>query len=158
MFNHHRFLQMFNRSFFAYYQYFGLEQDFGVFAPKPRDVNPHLTAIVRYRDGTTKVWTYPRMERIDLYNRIRMERYRKFFDDNLAWPRFEKLWPDLARWVARVNFEDPANPPVEVSLLRFSSAVLIPEEGLGKPNPPQSEQKALATYPVKPEDLGLEVP
>lgn len=155
MFNHHPYIQMYVRSFFSYYSFFGLEQDFGVFAPKPRDSNPHLTAIITYADGTTKLWTYPRMERINLLDRIRMERYRKYFDDNVAWQRFEKLWPDLARWIARQNFNDPTNPPTMVTLQRFSSAVVIPELGLGKPNPPHSDHQVLATYPVKPVDLGL---
>lgn len=156
MFNHHPYIHMYLRSFFSYYSFFGLEQDFGVFAPKPRDANPHLTAVITYKDGTTKLWTYPRMERIDLFTRIGKERYRKFFDDNLAWPRFEKMWPDLARWVARQNYDDPTNPPTMVSLIRFSSTVLLPEIGLGKPNLPHFEDKVLATYPVKAADLNGE--
>ncbi len=92
------------------------------------------------------------MERLDFFTKIAKERYRKFFNDNAAWS-MPLLWPEIARYVARVSYDAPGNPPVIVSLTRFHSRVLPMEVGLGKPNLPQSEAKSLIVYTVKPEDL-----
>lgn len=152
LFNNHPYINNVNHFFFGYYTFLGLEQAWNVFAPGPRDTNAHLTAIITYADGTTRLWTYPRMERLDFFTKIAKERYRKFFNDNAAWS-MPLLWPEIARYVARVSYDAPGNPPVIVSLTRFHSRVLPMEVGLGKPNLPQSEAKSLIVYTVKPEDL-----
>ncbi len=132
----------------------GLEQAWNVFSPAPRATNPHLTAVITYQDGSSKLWTYPRMERLDFFTKIPKERYRKFFDDNAAW-NIPVVWPDIAHYVARTNYSDKDNPPILVSLIRFSSTILPMEEGMDKPNLPQSESKVLGVYPITAEDLAL---
>ena len=97
MFNHHPYTQALNYFFHNYYFFLGLDQDFGVFAPVPRNSNPHLVAIVRYKDGTTRIWNSPRMERLGFLEKIPKERYRKFFDDNCVWDKVPETWPDIAR-------------------------------------------------------------
>ncbi|MFA6212003.1 MAG: hypothetical protein WCT03_17450 [Candidatus Obscuribacterales bacterium] len=152
LFNNHPYINNVNHFFFGYYAFMGLEQAWNVFAPEPRRGNPHLTAIVTYQDGTSKLWTYPRMERLDFFTKIPKERYRKFFDDNAAWS-FPMVWPDIARYVARIHYAEKDNPPILVTLTRFSSDILPMEAGLGKPNLPQSDTKVLGVYEITAKDL-----
>ena len=67
----------------------GFDQDYSMFAPKPRDDNLHLLAIVMHKDGAAEIWRYPRMEELDLLTRMQKERYRKFGHDNIASPGFK---------------------------------------------------------------------
>ena len=92
------------------------------------------------------------MERLDFFTKIPKERYRKFFDDNAAW-NIDVVWPDIAKYAARESYLDQNNPPVLVTLTRFSSNILPMEEGLGKPNLPQSDSKVLGVYQIKAIDL-----
>jgi hypothetical protein len=153
MFNNHPYQNNIVRMFWGYYHYLGLDQDFGVFAPFPRNQNPHLTGLITYKDGTTKVWMNPRMERLDQFTRMEKERYRKFFDDNTAWPMYKLLWPDITAYLARSNNDDPDNPPQSVTLIRYSSVVLPPDKGLKLKNEPHFIKEILQTYRVRPEDL-----
>jgi hypothetical protein len=158
MFNYHPYQNNIVHMFWGYYHYLGLDQDFGVFAPYPRNQNPHLLALITYKDGTTKLWMAPRMERLDQLTRMQKERYRKFFDDNLAWGMYKTLWPDIAAYVARTNNDDATNPPQSVTVIRFSAIVLPPETGLkdeNKPlkNEPHFIKETIQTYRVRPEDL-----
>ena len=152
LFNNHPYINNVNRFFFGYYAFMGLEQAWNVFSPGPRTTNPHLKALITYQDGTTRLWTYPRMERLDFFTKIPKERYRKFFDDNAAW-NIPVVWPDIAHYVARINYFDADNPPILVSLIRFSSVILPMEEGMHKPNLPQSDTKVLGVYPITAQDL-----
>lgn len=152
LFNNHPYINNVNHFFFGYYAFMGLEQAWNVFAPEPRSYNPHLTAIVTYQDGTSKLWNYPRMERLDFFTKIPKERYRKFFDDNAAW-LIPAVWPDIARYAARISYERKDNPPKFVTLTRFSSTILPMEAGLKKPNLPQSETKVLGVYLITDKDL-----
>lgn len=153
LFNNHPYMNNVVATFWPYYSYFGLDQNWGVFAPHPREANPHLTAIIHYKDGSSRLWAYPRMERLSFLERIPKERFRKFFDDNAAWPKFDILWPDIAAYIARLNYRDQNNPPELVTLVRFHSFILPPAEGMGKKNPPHWETNAILTYNVKSEDL-----
>lgn len=152
LFNNHPYINNVNHFFFGYYTFMGLEQAWNVFSPGPRPTNPHLTAIITYQDGSSKLWSYPRMERLDFFTKIPKERYRKFFDDNAAW-NITVLWPDIASYVARINYLDKENPPILVTLTRFSSTILPMEDGLGKPNLPQSETQVLGVFAITEKDL-----
>ncbi|MBS1994132.1 MAG: hypothetical protein JSS83_26660 [Cyanobacteria bacterium SZAS LIN-3] len=153
MFNVHPYMNNVVHMFWGYYHYMGLDQDFGVFAPGPRNSNPHMVALITFKDGTTKLWMNPRMERLDHFTRMQKERYRKFFDDNMASAIYASLWPDINAYLARVNNDDPDNPPVSVTLIKYTALVLPPEDGLKKKNEPHFIKETLQTYRVRPEDL-----
>ncbi len=140
----------------GYMTFLGLGQTYAVFAPAPREVNVHVGAVVTYLDGTSRRWDYPRMDRLSQVERIPKERYRKFGCDNLAWSnvRHMKMLPDMARYIARLNYDDPKNPPKLVSIYRYTAPIPKPKDGLGKPLPPQSIYTDLIQYKVNPaEDL-----
>jgi len=96
----------------------GLWQAWGMFAPDPRSFQCYLDAEIRYADGTQKIWEFPRMEKLSQWQRFRMERYRKWVNDNLRDENQKILWDDAARFVARRNNAIPGNPPVTITLIR----------------------------------------
>lgn len=139
-----------------YILFLGIDQDWRVFAPKPRDTNLHLVAVVTRQDGTLELWEYPRMERMNFVDRLYRERFRKYAHDNVAWGGFESFLPDLALYIARLN-NNPGNPPVRVSLVRYSAPIPVPTAGVNhdfpEALPPQSDTETITTYAVKPGDL-----
>lgn len=139
---------------FAQYIFFlGLDQNFAMFAPNPPQHNVFLAALITYEDGATKLWFYPRMERLGIIERIGKERYRKFFNDNFAFNNVPEQQRDLARFIARQNDTYPDNKPVMVTLMRYHGDIPAPSQGIGKPLPRASNSHPIMTYPVAPEDL-----
>src|SRR5579859_2236858 len=72
---------------------------------------------IRYSDGSKRDWSFPRMDQLDFVTRYRLERFRKY-EEYAHLDAYAAIWPDLARWVARQNVGNPANPPVLVTLIR----------------------------------------
>lgn len=130
--------------------FMGAWQGFGVFAPDPRTNNIRIYATITYDDGTSTIWHYPSMEKLGYLERYCREHYRKFGNDCLN--STELLWRDFARFVARKH--DRKNKhPLTVSLTRTWSETPPIEEGLGKPNPEQSNKYRFYLYRVVTEDL-----
>ncbi len=130
--------------------YTGVWQGFAVFAPDPRKSNYRIFADIKYDDGSQKRWNYPAMEKLGLFERFCKEHYRKYGNDCLNFN--ELLWPDFARYVARLNNEKTKHP-VTIALIRTSADIPPIEEGLGKPNPEQTKVYQFFLYRVLPEDL-----
>lgn len=126
----------------------GLTQGWALFAPDPMYVNTYVDARVTYRDGRTKSWKFPMPQDFGYYRRYFMERDRKWSSDNLLLDSNAFLWPDAARYIARLN-DDPGDPPVMVELTRHWSYIV----------PPNSSQAATWSqytffkYSVLPGDL-----
>ena len=97
-----------------YFLWAALFQSWDMFSPDPKSVNSYVDAIVLYEDGDTRNWAFPRMELLHLRDRYFKERYRKFVE-NLKDDRNAALWPDAARFIARVN----NNRPVPVKMVLF---------------------------------------
>lgn len=101
----------------GYMYFFGVWQEWNMFAPEPRSVWIRMDATVTLRDGTTRTWTFPQMDRMTLWERLRKERYRKWAHDGVRLDASSYLWEPTARYIAR-QFSDPGNPPVAVQLHR----------------------------------------
>ena len=153
MFQLHPYQASIVHMFWGYYNFMGFDQDYGVFAPIPRNVNPHLVGVITYQDGSSKLWMNPRMERLDHLTRMQKERYRKFFDDNLSWSLYKSLWPEICAYIARNNNDDPKNPPRTVTLVRYQSSMWPPAQGMHNKNQPHYIRDTLQPYQVKPDDL-----
>jgi hypothetical protein len=136
----------------SYILFWGLDQDYQVFAPSPRAANITVLGIVTYGDGTMAIWQFPQMEDLSLTTKIWKERFRKFVDDNLASSSDVRLKQDVARYIAR-NSMKPGQGPLMVSLIRLSAEIPPPALGLGHELPPNSSTKTLINYEVLPEDL-----
>jgi len=129
----------------------GLWQTYTVFSP-PRIVNLDLQAIIFFNDGSQKNWSYPRMERLGLFDRAQKERFRKYGYDHLNSDADGMIRPDFARYLARLN-DAPGHRPVSVLLIRHWIAIPPPENGLGKPLPEHSNQCQFFRYQIQPGDL-----
>ena len=90
------------------------------------------------------------MDQLGLFDKYTKERYRKFANENLRLDALAALWPDAARYIARLNKGQPSNPPVAVVLVRHWSIIQPPDSSseIG----PWNHFKFFQ-YAVKPGDL-----
>lgn len=132
-----------------YFLWTGLFQSWDAFAPVPKGANTYIEAELRFRDGSRKIWTYPRMEQMSLKDKLFKERYRKFAD-NLQGGEVDDLLPDAARYIARLN-SSPQNPVKTVILIERLSFIVPRSDGAYVPEPYQSH--ILFGYGIRPEDL-----
>src|SRR5579883_817261 len=78
----------------------GIEQSWQVFAPDPRRMNLHNSAVITFQDGSMKMYEFPRMDLIKGWERFRLgDRQRKLFDEWMSEPRGEPYRSDLARYL-----------------------------------------------------------
>jgi len=132
-----------------YFLWSGLFQSWDMFAPSPKAENSYVEAVVIYKDRSGVRWAFPRMEQLSLTNRMFEERYRKFVEVIQQEP-YERLLPDVARRIARMN-STPQKPESTVVLIRSKSAIGRRADGTYDPQP--WEQRVFYGYGVKPEDL-----
>ncbi|HLX46628.1 MAG TPA: hypothetical protein VKR43_24435 [Bryobacteraceae bacterium] len=131
-----------------YFLWAGLFQSWDMFSPTPRAINSYIEAIVLYKDGTTKNWVFPRMDRLSLTERYFKERYRKFAE-NLFEDTNSALWPDAARRIARLNATGQSEPAM-VFLVRYSSPIVPQNE----PHLPAAwDSQVFYAYTVEPGDV-----
>ena len=83
----------------------GLRQDWMMFAPNPMRENTFIDAEITYRSGRKSIWTFPQMQELGYAERYAKERYRKFANERLWVKDASSLWPDAARYIARLNRE-----------------------------------------------------
>jgi hypothetical protein len=127
----------------------GLFQSWDMFAPDPPHGNGYLDAEIIYRNGQIQPWHFPQMQELSYVDRYFQERYRKWANERLSDNGNSALWPDAARYIARLNSND-ANPPQVVRLVRYWSALPAPDE------PPQREhweRSVFFSYVIRPGDL-----
>jgi hypothetical protein len=132
-----------------YFLWSGLFQSWDMFSPTPKAANSYLEAIVIYKDRSTQLWSFPRMELLSLRERFIEERYRKY-EENLQNNDNSDLWPDAARHIARLN-NNGSNPPQKVMLVaRWSD--IIPRTDDTYDRGPWGVN-VFFSYDVQPEDL-----
>jgi hypothetical protein len=132
-----------------YFVWSGLFQSWDMFSPNPKSQNSYLEAVIIYQDGSTQLWSFPRMEFLSLTERYFKERYRKY-EESLQHGENADLRPDAARYIARLN-SAPSNPVQKVMLVARWSQI-IPRTNNAYDRGPW-EANVFFTYAVKPEDL-----
>jgi hypothetical protein len=140
--------------FRGYILFWGLDQDYSMFAPKPRTINRHIFALVTFHDQSTVIWFYPRMERLKFWQSMFKERYRKFGNDNIVESCFKMYLADFAGYIARMH-ACPENEPDLVSIYVSEEDMIPAQKVLDKKDvlePPHRLIK-LFTYIVKASDL-----
>jgi hypothetical protein len=120
-----------------------------MFSPEPKRVNSYLEAIVIYKDGSSTLWSFPRMELLGANERYPKERYRKF-EENLQNDQYSGLWPDTARYIARLNNQKTSPPKTIMLVVRWSE--IIPRTDDKYDRGPWNSN-IFFTYDVQPEDL-----
>lgn len=91
-------------------------QHWSLFSPDVRSVIYHETAIVSYKDGSMKLYEFPRMQKLSQWEKFKHEKLRKLFSDNIPWAGWEAFLPDVAQYLAASN-QDSANPPAMVTMV-----------------------------------------
>jgi hypothetical protein len=105
----------------------GFWQYWDMFAPNPSNIDFWGDAIVHYKDGSQKVYQYPRIYLMPIYEKFFKERYRKFYEranDSI----YPYLFKPFAMRVALLNYTNHSNPPVRVDLRRHWLKVADPGE------------------------------
>jgi len=96
----------------------GCDQNWAMFSPNPANIDVYLQANIFYKDGTHKVWSFPRMHNMGFIQRYQAERYRKMIE-NAHLDMNSGVWPYLAQFAALSNDTQPkTNPVVQVELIR----------------------------------------
>ncbi len=132
-----------------YLRWSGLFQTWDMFSPSPKSVNSYIEAVVIYKDDSSETWTFPRMEQLSYTQRYFKERYRKF-EENLPDENYSLLWPDAARYVARMK-SSGANPVVTVMLVDWWAR--IPPAFNSDAVKIAHDANVFFTYQVQPGDL-----
>jgi hypothetical protein len=132
-----------------YFVWSGLFQSWDMFSPQPKAGNSYLEALILYKDGSTKIWSFPRMEQLTLTEKYSKERYRKFVETLLD-NKNADLWPDVARYVARLPEIREGQPQKVMLVAKWSDIVRQPD---GTFTRAPWDENVFYSYDVKPEDL-----
>jgi hypothetical protein len=139
--------------FIWYVNFFGLWQNWSVFIA-PRTVNYYMSALITFKDGTQRDWEFPRMEKMGILEKMYKERFRQWGTDAVSDDSMPLLRPDAARFIARLHYKNPSNPPVAIALIRHWTNIPPPEDGLGKPMKESDDgQQIIYQTEVSPSDL-----
>jgi hypothetical protein len=112
----------------------GLDQDWRIFAPNPRQFGIRVEAAVAWSDGAQTVWKGrhgdPWLGAYDDY------RWRKWAERASLDPQGPRLWASAARYIARRLPGRPGAVPVELRLIRYARP--LPPPGSRRPPQPWS--------------------
>ena len=117
----------------------GLDQNWRIFAPNPRQTSLRLEARVRYDDGSVVVWQPPAGG--DLVGVYRDYRWRKWLENVTVAPEREVLWRPAAMFAAR-QVGGPKHTPDSVTLVMSSQELRAP----GAPGPDRGAWRDEAFY------------
>jgi hypothetical protein len=132
----------------------GLWHSWDMFSPDPLSLNFNVSAQITYQDGTVKMWEFPRMERMGVWERYGKERWRKW-RERVRQDAYSPIWNDTVQWIAREN-NSPGNPPKQITLIRYWDQIPPPIKGDFQPMPREFDFKysyRFKFYDVKQEDL-----
>lgn len=126
----------------------GTWQYWDMFAPNPADTDFYGDAVITYRDGTTKLYTYPRMYKMDLVTKYLKERYRKYYERANS-EDYRYTWVQFAQYLALINYKSADNPPVKIVLQRH----WMPVQPMDKPQLKDYNSYAYFEYEIDQEQL-----
>lgn len=95
---------------------FGWYQHWGLFSPDVRHKIYHETAVIRFKDGSMKIYEYPRAQKMNHWTRFKHEKLRKMFGDNMPWSMGEPFLPAFAQHLADSN-SNSKNPPKSITFI-----------------------------------------
>lgn len=108
----------------------GLDQNWGVFAPDPRQQVLRLKARIAYPDGSIEEWAPP--DRNPFTGAYSDYRWRKFMENLITQDGGGVLASETAAWVARERRGRPERP-TQVTILKSVADLPAPGQGAGRP-------------------------
>ena len=123
-----------------------MSQDWGVFAPDPRQQTVHVLAQVTFSDGSQETWQIP--ARDPVVGEYIDYRWRKWQEWAVS-PADAFLYKPGAIYAAR-RLATPQRRPVSVTLLDRSHPITVP----GQPSVPPSKPHSFYTTKITPAMLG----
>jgi hypothetical protein len=133
--------------FRLWWEFWGLNQHWAMFSPTIRDLNVHTSGTLTLQDGTVVIWEPPRMERLNLFDRFRLAKWRKWDDDWLPWPKYKPFYPDVARYVGRLHYLENNKPAFFSLHLHWTKLPRVEEKFFERTRLPEhSKYNTLFTY------------
>ena len=83
---------------------FGWYQHWGLFSPEVRHRVYHETAVLRFKDGTLKMYEYPRAQKMSQWERFKHEKLRKICARYLSWQMGEPFLPAFSKHLACYHY------------------------------------------------------
>lgn len=121
----------------------GFWQYWDMFSPNPANTDLYMEADVIYKSGKKMRYKFPRIYTMSIPAKYVKERYRKYFENvNQAEQGYSR--PFAAQRIALDCFKDPADPPVQVSLICFADRIEPP----GTPPDPTYKELHFYSYQV----------
>ncbi len=134
--------------FYPYIYFWGLDQNWTVFAPAPPQWNAFMSAIITFDDGSTEAWEFPQMHKMGFVEKMFNERFRKWANDYVGDFRQAIIWPDTVRYIARIHARQNRQP-VSVSIVRRAVPITLS----GNSTVSEEGSQVIYTQDVVPEDL-----
>ncbi|QQR58907.1 MAG: hypothetical protein IPG59_05275 [Candidatus Melainabacteria bacterium] len=137
--------------------FFEWVQHWSLFSPGVRNINYHETGIITFEDGSTRLYEFPNMQKMDHWERFKHEKLRKMFLDNIIWTSMGWKWaqPPVCRYLANC-VADAKNQPVFVTMIwnNIPTPPPDPKNWTELTKLPQHAFKEVTIfYPVAPDDL-----
>lgn len=129
-----------DRVFRPYISAVGLDQNWEVFAPDPRQMSLDVHAIVDFADGSTARWNVPTGDMF--VGTYRTYRWQKWME-NLRADTNAELWEPTAQWLAREHADE--GEVVRVTLVRRWYDT--PRPGTSSARPPWNEYEFFVHRP-----------
>jgi len=135
----------------------GWEQSWSFFSPGVNTENIYTLLTITMQNGLIKLVELPRMDKIKFPEKVKWEKYRKLYNDNMSMSSFAFFRPDVARFMSRANNE-PNNPPVRTTFYLATSPMSQPPEfqdPINSQNVPLKHRplQRYFVYRVHPDDL-----
>ncbi len=92
----------------------GLEQDWAVFSPNPRNQSVDVRARIEFEDGTIDFWDVPEFD--PTIGAFRQYRWHKW-QERVRLDNHEKYWKPTAEWLADQHVRDGIRPR-QITLIR----------------------------------------
>ena len=91
----------------------GMGEDWGVFAPNPRQEVIYATGVLAYSDGTRSTWSFPVRPGIMAYSDYRWQK----FEEHVRLDSFKGLWKPFSEYLV-THEATPGKKVVQVGLAR----------------------------------------
>lgn len=95
-------------------------QHWSLFSPEVRHRIYHETAIISFKDGAMKLYEFPRMEKMNYWEKFKHEKLRKLFSDCIPWPGYEAFLPSVTQYLAACNQNSENQPAIVTMVFNFA--------------------------------------